>query len=342
MALPAAVKKQASEADALHSKIYGVEDPETTEVTDDTETPEISEADGSPPSPTPEPVADEAQEIAGRQSPEPKDEPWEQRYSSLKGRFDADTRTMRSQIEGLTEQVRSLNAALAQAQPAAPETPSEVAAAASRLLSDAEVEEYGEELIDVVQRAAKEVFQPTIDKLSEENTQLKNQMGMVSSSVAKSKRQTLFDGLDERVKGWRDTNTSPEYLQWLQEPDLYSGERRHVLLNQAFENNDLARVAAFFEGYRTETAVLDTAGQPEAQPARSPQVRMDTLVAPGTPRGGSTPGQERGKRRWTQAQIAEFYRNKTNGVYRSEAAGKRAAALEADIFAAQREGRITP
>jgi hypothetical protein len=246
---------------------------------------------------------------------------------------------MRSQIEGLTEQVRSLNAALAQP---APQEQLEEVATAKRLLSDEEVEEYGEELIDVVQRAAKEIFQPTIDKLSEENTQLKTQMGQVSSSVVQSRRQKLFDGLDDRVRGWRDDNTSPEYLQWLQEPDPYSGEQRHTLLNRAFESNDLARVAAFFEGYRTEAAVLNTAGQQEAQPARSPQVRMDTLVAPGTPRGGSTPGKERGKRQWTQAQIAEFYRSKTNGAFRGDAAGKKLAALEADIFAAQREGRITP
>ena len=350
MALPTAVQKQVDEANALHDQIYDAEGKAKSPAA-----PAATPPEGEQPPPTaPEgeapaapaqlelaPDAPPAAAPAPAAAPEPKTEPWEQRYNSLKGRFDADSRTMRTQIEGLTEQVRSLNTALASQAPApAPDVPP--TPDIKRLLSTEEVEEYGEELIDVVQRAAQEVMQPTLDKLTKENTDLKAQMGQVSSSVVKSERQLLLDGLDGQVTGWREVNTSPEYLQWLQAADPYSGEQRHALLKHAFESNNLARVAAFFKGYLSESAVLTAAGQQQAPPARTPQVRMDTLVAPGAPRQGSTPTQEGHKRQWTQAQIATFYREKTAGKYRGDVAAKKGAQLEADIFLAQREGRITP
>ena len=362
MALPAAVQKQVDEANALHDQIYDNEgkakppaepeappaEPEAPPAEPEAPPPEGEQQPPTEPPPaTPPPTAplELAQEAPQPETPaaaESKPEPWEQRYNSLKGRFDADSRTMRTQIEGLTEQVRSLNTALARREPEAPTTGAPATPQVDRLLSSDEVEEYGEELIDVVQRAAQEVMQPTLDKLTKENTELKAQMGHVSSSVVQSERQQLLDGLDGQVTGWREVNTSPEYLQWLQAADPYSGEQRHALLKRAFESNNLARVAAFFKGYLSESAVLTAAGQQQAPPARTPQVRMDTLVAPGAPRQGSTPTQEGSKRQWTQAQIATFYREKTAGKYRGDTAAKKGAALEADIFQAQREGRIIP
>lgn len=358
MALPAAVQKQVDAANALHDEVYKGPDKEAAEAAE-TAAAEAAAAAAPPegaqaaaPAPEAEAAPGIAQlELAPQPEPEPpapapaptaKDEPWEQRHNSLKGRYDADSRMFRSQIAGLTEQVQTLTTALgAKAEPApaaeAPATPD-----IKRLLSAEEVEEYGEELIDVVQRAAQEVLQPTVDRLAKENDELKTRLGQVSSSVIKSERQQLLEGMDGKVQGWRDINTSPEYLQWLQSSDPYSGEQRHALLKRAFESNNLARVAAFFEGYLSESAVLSAAGQPQAPPARVPQVRMDTLVAPGAPRGASTPSPEGTKRQWTQAQIASFYRDKTAGKYRGDAAAKKGAALEADIFAAQREGRITP
>jgi hypothetical protein len=63
------------------------------------------------------------------------------------------------------------------------------------------------------------------------------------------------------------------------------------------------------------------------------------MAAPGVPKSGTAGAQDgAGKRVWTRAEIAQFYRDKSAGRFaKREAHAKK---LEEDIFAAQREGRV--
>jgi hypothetical protein len=63
------------------------------------------------------------------------------------------------------------------------------------------------------------------------------------------------------------------------------------------------------------------------------------MVAPGTQNAGTVGAQDgSGKRVWSRAEITKFYSDVQAGKYKANP--ERRKALEADIFAAQREKRI--
>ena len=238
-------------------------------------------------------------------------------------------------------QIRQLESLLAKAQEAPPppkEEPKPTPEQIKKYLTEQEVDDYGTEMIDVVKRAAQEALLPQIQKLERENTELKHQLGGVSQSVVQTARERMFSQLDAALPNWREVNRDPAFMEWLQQPDVYSGVQRHQMMMQHFERNDADRVRAFFDGYLRENAVVaPTAPAAPSSPAQ-PKVDPNTLVAPGRPSEGSTPRAQPEKRQWTQAQIRQFYTDARNGRFRGKESEK--LKIERDIIAATTEGRI--
>jgi hypothetical protein len=324
MALPAAARKQLEEAEQLHKDMYA---PDEAEKDEDSEKEHVKAIPQEVVQEAPQPV--EAQEP----TPEPTapvDGEYEQKYKTLQGMYNAEVPRMQGQIR----QMEDLIATLQTPQPVTQEVAEPTQ---QSLLNKEEIEDYGPEMIDVVKRAAQEALMPQINKLMQENAQLKQQVGGVSKTIQTDAHQTMLDTLDGQVATWRSINTSEGFLQWLQELDAYSGVRRHDLLKNAWEKNDAARVMAFFKVFDTETEVVAPSAEQPQQ--RKPQVDMNSLVAPGKPVSGESPssgGAE--KRRWTQDQIATFYTKCSQGKFKGKQ--KERESVERDIFAAMSEGRI--
>lgn len=345
MAVPLAVKRASEAADAAHKEAYpqAVEE-ETTEQTNEQldETVDELESFSEQVESTQESQADEFVEDEASAQPTRQRTSWKTRYEEQQRQFESEMAKLRSELaqaQAGYQGVQNVLASLKEVQQERQQEEQTPAQTAESYIKPEDIADYGEELIDMVKRAAREEFIPEITRLKEENTQLKQQVGGVTNSMVQNARTRLFDALGVEVADWQAVNKSQEFLDWLQDRDPYSGVTRHQMLMQAFEANDAARVIAFFKGFKNEqTATGVTRPQGEAQ-KRKPQAGLESFVAPGRPKSTPSPGgaQDQGQI-WTQQEIAAFYEDVRKGKFRNSEEQK--LKIEADIIAAANEGRI--
>lgn len=337
-ALPKAVRKQIEEANKLHEQLArGDATPAA---------PLEGQPASVPPAETPPaPPANGA-------APAPAPEGWEQKYKVLQGKYNAEVPRLQKQVQELSSRyeqtaaqltaTQGMVASIAQNRGAAPAAQGVAPAAPGKLVKDEEVREFGEELTDFIRRVAQDTVLPQVEKKLQPVQQQAEQARSNADDAAKrawqADRERLFGVLDSQVPGWKEQNDDAQFVEWLGQPDAYSGTPRMNLLKQAYERNDAPRVVAFFLGYRNEHAVV-TPPAAAAAPNGAPQRKLEDFVAPGTQKTGSTGAQDgAGKRIWTEAEIKSFYNDCRQGKYRGKDDARRQ--VELDIVAATREGRI--
>lgn len=353
-ALPKAVQKQIAAANQLaeqlnQERLKGV----TPNPPDGGPGPDA----GSPPAAASpdagQPPADGGQP-AGSASAQPAAEGWEQKYRVLQGKYNAEVprlqRTVNEQssaIEQLRAQVtatQGMLAALGQGRVAAPVGQGSAPAAPAKLVKDEEVKEFGEDLTDFIRRVAQESVLPAVEKrlqpVQQQVEKATTDAATTAQEQARLAHERLLTTLDGEFAEWRQLNRDPQFLEWLAQPDPYSGAARQDLLSQAYERFDAPRIVAFFKGYRAEHAVVTPPPAAAAAPAQGASQRtLDDFVAPGQPKAGTTGAQNgAGKRIWTEAEIKRFYDDCRSGKFRTNP--DRRKELEQDIFAAGREGRV--
>ena len=271
------------------------------------------------------------------------EETWEQRYRSLKGMFDSKMRELQHTNRELNERLAGMERTIAAVATPKPEAPSN-----ERRLRNEDVEAYGEDMIDVIRKAAYDEVQPLLQKIQSENAELKSRLGQVAQRTAYSDSERMLAHLTSAVPNWEAINQDPNFLQWLEERDVFSGQRRQDLLDKAGTEMDAHRVAAFFTAYLDENQAIqgrtqgtDAAFQPPAQEtSRQPQVDMASLVAPGRPAaaGARAAAGEEDIQPVTQAQISAFYRDVQRGLYRNDPQEK--TRVEKLIHRAVAAGRV--
>jgi hypothetical protein len=337
-ALPKAVQKQIDEANRLAEQLN-----------------QQRLGEQAPPSPGEAPAADQgapppAAAEATAPAPSPS-EGWEQKYRVLQGKYNAEVprlqRTASEQaarIEQMGQQLtatQQMLASLGQNRAAAPDTAAP-APAAGKLVKDDEVREYGEDLTDFIRRVAQDSVMPEVTRrlqpVEQQVSRVTSAAAQVMQKSALTDQEKMFALLDDRVDGWRQQNEDPAFLDWLALPDAYSGVARMDLLKQAYGRYDGPRVAAFFQGYRNENAVVTPPAAAAPAPG-APQRKLEDFVAPGTAKAGTTGAQDgAGKRIWTEAEIKQFYDECSAGKFRNNK--DRRDQIEKDIVAAAREGRV--
>lgn len=349
-ALPKAVQKQIAEANAVAEQLQKEREDKLKLVE---QPPEAPPAEPAPAAGAAENV-DETPPAEGKEAPQP--EAWEQKYRVLQGKYNAEVPRLQRQLNDLmgrfeqtTQQLTATQNMLASLhqQRAAPSAGQAAAPAGqSKLVKDEEIRDYGPDLIDVMRRVAREEVAPVVDQtiqpVKQQLEQVNRQASQVADRTLQTEQEKLFATLDKEIPDWRTVNRDEGFLAWLGQPDPYSGEQRGVLLKRAYERLDIPRVLTFFRGYRNENAVVTppaAAPAPATEAAAGPQQKLENLVAPGTPKAGSTGAPSTaGKRIWTQAEIKKFYSDCAAGRYARMK--DRRDEIERDIFAAQLEGRI--
>lgn len=320
---PKQLQKSARAAEKEYNNVYGKEDTATPQLPPEPDT----TASGEVKEPTKAPVV----EITPPAGEKPVD--WEQKYRTLDGKYTAEVPRLQAQNNVLKDRLDAMEKQIL-ADKSAKATPP-VETAVERLLNSEEIEDYGEDMISVVKRAAREEFGPELSKLREENEQLRGELGQVEDNIASTSQSSLFDSMDRDLPEWRSINTNPEFLDWLSQADVYSGLTRQDLLTKAFESQDTSRVMRFFRGFKAEQTPDVTAATPTQESQGS---SLDTLVAPGKPKGSTDTGGARSENIWTEKSIAQFYRDVQKGQFKGRDPEK--DALERDIFAAMKDGRI--
>src|SRR5215467_11153437 len=90
-----------------------------------------------------------------------------------------------------------------------------------------EIQDYGQEFLDVVGRKARETTAGQIGQLQLHVQSLCNQLHGQA-------RRAMTEQLDRTVPDWRQVNEDPAFLQWLAGRNDYSGRIRHDELREAW------------------------------------------------------------------------------------------------------------
>ncbi len=334
--IPDAVKKRAAAVDALYSNGSGGEQqqppvpPEPTGVLpEQAPTPQAS----SQVPPTPTPAEPPPQPADSDESPEA----WKRRYLRMQGSYNASQKTigeMQEQMTQLGNELLHLQRMPPQSRqqsspPPLPDAPS--------FLTQEDVQNYGNELIDVTQRAALHAVVPHLQEIERQNAELRERL-------AKDTRRILDQQVEMAVPNYREIDRDPRWHRWLLGIDVLSGRVRQQLLNEAISAAQAPRVISFFRGFQNEEAATGHSepGPTSRQPAAPREAALDlsSLAAPGRarPATGGDASLPPDKPIYTRAQIAQLY-----SLHRKQAYVGREAEWqrqEADIIAAGREGRI--
>jgi hypothetical protein len=331
--IPAAVKAAAARSDAAFKAANGIKDEPVTPDGNAADTAKIAEPK-DPPAP-PVTVSEPAPKTPETPPVQPvvaKEENWERKYSSMKGRHDS----LKDQVAQMSEQISLLQNTIAtmQTKPVAPAAPPPI----ESLITADEQREYGTDFLNVVGKKAKEELTPEVASLRQEVNALKSQLGSVGEVTAQQARDRMFAGLDQGCETWRTINHDQAFKDWLRLPDAYSGAIRHELLKAAYERNDTPRVLAFFKGFLAEEAATDPAREETRQPENTGKVSLETLAAPGRAKSaaGTPPPAE--KPIIKRSDISKFYADVSRGVYRGRDEEK--IRFERAMISAENEGRI--
>lgn len=251
---------------------------------------------------------------------------WQHRFNVLKGKYDAE-------VPQLQRQVTEVNRQLQEAKQAAPAASApQRAQEAIADLSPEELEQFGPELITVIQRIASRAAGPATPANTAEMENLRQEVGQLREERQQDATARFWTDLAQAVPNYREINSDQRFHAWLTEIDPFSGMPRQQLLVNAQQELSAYRVIALFNAFaQTNPAVASPAG------TQQPQIPPEQIQPAASRVGGEVAQPISQQRIWSSSDIGQFYRDKAAGKYRSD----EAAALEADIFAAQTQGRIT-
>lgn len=264
---------------------------------------------------------------------------FDQKYRSLQGMFarqSADNEQLKRQVDDLLRREKETPA------PPAPTAPTSV-----KRVTDTDVKEYGDELIDLMRRAAQEALSAPLLLLErrvsdmETNFQKRikdvdSRLNQTSDVVGRTAAERFQNDLTKLVPDWETVDAQKEFLTWLGQRDPLSGIVRQQLLDNAVQTMDVARTAKVFETFKQETGKSASgAPAPKSEPAR---IDPASLAAPTSSRPAvSTPSATGGKKIYSLGEISKLYDDRTRGRI-SAAEWTR---IEADINLAILEGRVS-
>lgn len=293
------------------------------------------------------PLAEPAPQVPGQGSPPHTPAPaapssveddnsadWKRKFLRMQGQYTASQKT----IGELQEQMTQLGNELLHTQRMVNNRPQPAPQAqAPSYLTQQDVDNYGNDLVDFTQRAAAHAVAPHLQAIEQQNA-------MLQERLAKEARRGLDQRVEMAVPNYREIDRDPRWHRWLLGVDVLSGRVRQTLLDEAISAAQAPRVISFFRGFLQEeqaTGHIDPASRSlQAAAPREAAVSLDLLAAPGRvrPATGGDASVPLDRPIYTRAQVAQLYSQHRRGAYTGrEAEWNR---QEQDIIAAGREGRI--
>ena len=318
MALPRQVEAQLRELEQIEKQIA-----ESQNGRPDTPDPQ----DPAPADPTPDPAPIEPKPVDPKPTPtEPAipEETWQSRYIALKGKYDAEVPRLHADLRDFKAQLETLQKAV-ETKPADTKKPPVV----EKLVTDADVQAFGEDLIEVQRKVAREVaaeFRGELDAMRAENEKLREQLNTTGNQVSEASfEQRLY----RMVPDFQAINADDRWINWLNEVDPLLRAPRKTVAQQAFNQGDAEAVAHYVGMFKASIAPVeqpsDKAAELEKQIQPKRSASSSANVAPQA-------------RTYTDAEIHKMFLKSAD----FSAKGKidEAAKLEAEIDAAYREGRV--
>lgn len=286
-----------------------------------------------------QPPSDEHANSGGKDA----EETLTQKYRTLQGMYNAEVPRLHSQnkeLSGRLQQMEQLLATISAQQ----STGRPMAGGQSQiepLVTDKDQEEYGESL-DVMRRVTREELIPVAQKIAQIDRLLQQlqvnvvpQVKNLAQRQAMTAEQQFWADLTTVVPNWRDINEDDDFKTWLLEVDPLTGISRQTILEDAQGNLDVRRVGNFFKSWLEITGQANVAQNTRRNVSAS---ELERQVAPGKGRSAGAPTGNAAKT-YSPDDIRTFFDAVRQGKYKGREAER--DRIERDIFAAQRDGRIT-
>lgn len=239
---------------------------------------------------------------------------WEQKYRVLQGKYDSEVPRLNAQIGELRELVSLVAQKNKEPEPDISSTQRD-----EFQVDPEELDEYEPKFIALVEKLAARKAKEMVKQLEPKIQHLEQ-----SSQYA---GQTAFESvLSSLAPNWRELNTDNRFLVWLDEVDELSGVSRRQAFNHWVQQGDAGRVAKYFNAFSPTRSSTPSVADPE----------LEKMVTPRTQSSSITSKDVGGRKTYTRSEITKLYEKRTRGGFSSSEFAK----IEADIFAAQREGRI--
>lgn len=347
MALPEQIRKQTEAVQELYKQLNGDENNgnEATPPADGNTSPSENTAQPAPadesavPNNAAQPQGNEQTPSGTGQEDDPNSETYAQKWRTLQGMYNAEVPRLHSQnreLNGRVQQMEQLLASLSQ-QSSQPAQQTQVAP----LVTENDVQEYGES-IDVMRRVTREELYPVAQKIAQLDqiirslqTSVVPQVQAVAHRQAMTAEQQFWSDLSSAAPNWREINDDHAFQSWLLEIDPLTGISRQTYLEDAQRILDVRRVASFFQTWNELTGKANVAQNTRRTATAS---ELERQVAPGRSKNTGTPANNNAKT-YSPDDIKGFFNDVRSGKYRGREAER--DRIERDIFAAQRDGRIT-
>ncbi|NVN99231.1 MAG: hypothetical protein HXX17_07905 [Geobacteraceae bacterium] len=310
MALPKQVQRQLDEATAAEAAIQAsLTQQSQTLVTDPSQL--IAPAAN-------EPVVQASQPPAVPAAPQAPSEDWQQKYKSLQGMFAQKTSELQGQVKVYESQMTNLQRQIDTLM----QSRSQEATEKKVSIDPKDIENFGADMIEMVQKYAREIFAAMDGRISA----LEKAVQGVNTRTEVTLEQQFYASLKGLVPDWEQVNANDAWLGWLAEVDPVYGAPRQAALDAGRQALDVQRVANVFNAFKA-------AHQPRQQDSLASQVAPTTVASPAPV---------------SQAQVqkpilaAKFVERFYNDVAKGRYVGKEAEMqrVEAEINEAASEGRI--
>jgi len=347
MALPEQIRKQTEAVQELYKQLNGDENNgnEATPPADGNTSPFENTAQPAPADESAvsnnaaQPQGNEQTPSGTGQEDDPNSETYAQKWRTLQGMYNAEVPRLHSQnreLNGRVQQMEQLLASLSQ-QSSQPAQQTQVAP----LVTENDVQEYGDSL-DVMRRVTREELYPVAQKIAQLDqiirslqTSVVPQVQAVAHRQAMTAEQQFWSDLSGAAPNWREINDDHAFQSWLLEIDPLTGISRQTYLEDAQRILDVRRVASFFQTWNELTGKANVAQNTRRTATAS---ELERQVAPGRSKNTGTPANSNAKT-YSPDDIKGFFNDVRSGKYRGREAER--DRIERDIFAAQRDGRIT-
>ena len=316
MALPKQVQAQMAEIEAYEKALEAQQEPHPEEL--DTEAEVVATIEASPELVEAKPADTSPTDV--------EEETFKQKYKTLTGKYDAEVPRLHQQVREMTEATKRLQEEL-KALKVEPTKPKEKVS----LVTDADRAEFGEELLDVQRRVAREVSQDyegrleqqdvVIQKLEEKLQQTGNQVGEVGFSQR----------LNQAVPDFPQIDNDERWVSWLNEHDPMLRGPRRVQAQQAFDAGDVDAISHYVSLWKETLAPQADAkpNQAELEKQVAPNRSANSVRTQSTTQNSKIYSPRDADKAWTKVRTLN-----TRGQYAE------AEKLEADLTAAYMEGRV--
>ena len=334
MALPKQIQAQLDEVEALEKQLaQGEETTETPETIEPTEvktkkTSKKAKAKDTKvdmtevPVQREEPVAVEAE--PADDIPEEVSDSFKQKYSTLKGKYDAEVPRLHQQVRELSEQMDAIRKNAEPAQKVESEKPKERVS----YVTDADRDEYGDDLIDFQRRVAKEHAQ----EFEEQAKVIEELQSKISNTDSQVGEQGFTQRLNALVPGFDQLDNDERWVSWLNEYDPMSRGPRRDQAQAAFDAGDaeaIAHYVSLFNGSVNPVENSKSDRQKELEKQVSPNRSASTASTKSAGQSDKIYSAASSEKAWTKIRALN-----TKGSY------EEAEKLEAELTVAYMEGRV--